>query len=1183
MTQGSVKIKKKFGIPLIIAAGLIFLIGVFFLYRASGEETTAFYRQDDSAVTLESVSPDGVGGVSRDSLIVLKWSGPVSADVADAVTIRPSVRGKWKVNGADLIFTPQKMKGGTYYTVTIPKGTALNEKGDTLKTDVFFSFETASSSLRIPDTEAFSVDGRGFTFGETDTVAIPVSYVGEEDGSVDVEVFRAEDSEAFLRCFDGLFAYPTWAKRSVADFSAEEKDFDEVMKTELAVRSEGTASYVDIGSLPVGQYLVRLSALDASYDIAVTVSSLDMNLICDGKTLALWGHKNGRSVRDLTFRVNGRSCFGDENGFVSLPWKISPAAVDRDPSVLAVVLSDGSEEIVSFIRYEDAVSAGDGELVLNRTVYHKDDDISVFGTVFTSLGSPCEGKVRLEICSSSGVIAEKQVKVENGTFSHTFERMTLPDGDYTLRARFNGNILSATSFSFGEETPELFLSAGQMSDDDENTAFRAFLRDRNGDPVPGGKVTLNGTVSLNCDGEGVALFRNAEVIDDDSVDGKARFHAASLWGEAADYTLTIPGEKGNTLNRPESEKTLSGGKVLSLSQGKNRFVSLSGEEAPVLKLRYKNGDCAVEEADPVSAVDVNVEYDGGSVSFDAAITGKGTVTVVSLCDGTLPASFSDGIFREESLTDAYYGTTVASYVFFGTEAVSGSFGLENIKGDAFIRVAVKQPLGGVVAAYGAVPVKGVILFGADRFSFAESDSVVLPFCTDSRSSCTYELTLNDTVSEGDCEGDFTVDIGKLPCGIYHGEIRLLRDGASIAAKSFTVEVYRRLPMFTTVKKGNDPDAYLRLDVSAKDASAVAACLELVALPGDQILERMAKSLFFDSVDEELFSDPSRVDFDLSLYQNNDGGFGRYENAESDLLLSALVADEESFLCDRDSLLTYLKYRLTTAESPEQAAAACWGLSCFGLDCAESMAKLASSAGSEDRVLLYLAEGYYAAGDKVSARKLYEKLADSLKGDESGLHFGNGTDPFDVANTAFLLDLSVKLNEPEQEDVMAFLTDSVPQSQTGRYLLLSSLVRMIDDRAVSPANGKKAEEGREILSLVSGTDQDVPALETVFTCNGETVTSGEKGQITEMTVRWEAPENDIFLVYVDTSAGITVAAKDGLTAKKGYYEFVTAEPAATVTFVSDKAGNAALPAVYIINLTKGTIVGRADGGKWKVES
>lgn len=86
----------------------------------------------------------------------------------------------------------------------------------------------------------------------------------------------------------------------------------------------------------------------------------------------------------------------------------------------------------------------------------------------------------------------------------------------------------------------------------------------------------------------------------------------------------------------------------------------------------------------------------------------------------------------------------------------------------------------------------------------------------------------------------------------------------------------------------------------------------------------------------------------------------------------------------------------------------------------------------------------------------------------------------------------------------------------------------------------------------------------------------------MTVTWEKTNNSIYLVYIRETKGISVVEKNGITARRGYYEWVTDGGSATVSFCAKEAGKAVAPEIYILNLTTGDLVGSAKVNDWKVK-
>ena len=1200
MEEKPVKKQKKYGIPFIAVLCLLFLIAAIVLYFVTGEKYVSYYYEDDSELTLVSASPSAAGGVSQDSAIVLEWNRPVSIDVADEVTLTPSARGKWTVSGNQLIFTPQQLAAGTYYTVSIPKGTRLNQRGDMLDEDIFFSFETENPDLRVPSDTAFSVDGCSFSCTDEETVSIPVSLVNEKDRTVEVSVYRAESPEAFTKAFAELFAYPAWAELSIGSFQAEERNFDKVSSSEMAVHSGEGASFVNLGSLPEGQYLVRLAAAGHSYDVAVTVSNLRLGMVYDHGVLSLWALRAGIGADEAAaggkVTVNGTSVFLDDHGFASFGCGFDSKKVFEDASVLAVTLSDGSDEVVFFLSADDVVPVYDGDLFLDRPQWRKGETLRASGAVFSGHGVAAEGKATLLLCSSVGILKAEEITLENGYFSHQWENLSLADGEYRIVLSYDGMSLATDTVSVGEEKYELNLSVTPSGDSvisGESVTYRALVTDQAGEPVTDAVVSVNGGDGIPVDSRGEAVFRETYRINDglSSVQKNAVFSVESPYGSAEEVTVSTSVYSSSRTHSSDGKKgePSGSGQKMALVLNNGVFSPAGEDETPAFYMEYDEaahtfGLRAAGETGSFTSPGM-ISADGGeTIAFTAETDSVSRrITSVSLCKGKIPGALCGKDLYNESLQDQVYGTLEETRVYFGNEAVEASFSTENRDGDYFIRIASKDLNGSVVSRYVPVKIHGVSLQCPDTLSFVSGRVVTLPFSVDSDESLSYSLTVGEEEYLGTAEGNFSVSVDVSDAGQYSGEIRILKDDTVVASKEFDFAVYQKLPMFYTVQKGSSDQAFLTCRVKKDCADEFLMMFEIMALPGDQILQRMGKTLFYQDFGEQIPGDFSDMNFDLTSLQNGDGGFGRFVGAESDLLLSVLVSEQKDFICDRDSLRAYLQYRLTTADNPEMAALACWGLTCFGYDCSESMAMIEDDGGNGDRVLLYLAEGYEAAGNQKDALRLYKTLKRELKENEIGLCMKDDEDQYNMANTAFMLDLAQKLKQPEQQELLGFLMNTKIENQTGRYLLISCLLNVTDREDIALAEEKESSGNDDVLlSFVLNDVSDNDSLPTVFSQKGTDVTSARCGEVVDMTVTWEKTNNSIYLVYIRETKGISVVEKNGITARRGYYEWVTDGGSATVSFCAKEAGKAVAPEIYILNLTTGDLVGSAKVNDWKVK-
>ncbi|MBQ4092295.1 MAG: hypothetical protein IJC82_03175, partial [Firmicutes bacterium] len=572
---------------------------------------------------------------------------------------------------------------------------------------------------------------------------------------------------------------------------------------------------------------------------------------------------------------------------------------------------------------------------------------------------------------------------------------------------------------------------------------------------------------------------------------------------------------------------------------------------------------------------------GEVITLDAVSEGSVRIAKVSLCKGRIPDALCGKTHTNEGFSDHTYGTLEEQRVFFGGEGINAVFSSENRRGDYYFRVAVKDGNDRVTVNYIPVYVNGATVDCPDHQSFASGYMVALPFRVESDRSLTYTLTIGEETYSGTADGDVTVYSNISSSGQYHGTMVLSENDVVVASKAFDFEVYQKIPMFHEVVEGADPNAYFTCQVKADTKDAFSAAYTIMSFPGDQILQRMGKTLFYHSMGDVLKEGLSNLNYDLSAFQNSDGCFGRYDGAPGDLLLSVFVAEQEEFVCDRASLCAYLKYRLQNADNTETAAMACWGLSCFGIDCSDSLQMIYESSGKTDRVMLYLAEAYEASDNRIYAEKVYADLKKELIEEDGKLHLPDSDDQYNIANTAFMLDLALKLDHEESQGLLDFLVTSDIQIQSGRYLLLSAISRMVDGSDYASMKQDGVKDGYVQLSLRAKDLGDVPSLPTSFMKQNEGIDSVSVGQTADMVVQWEVTENSIYLVYVAETNGTSVIEKDGIVKKKGYAEYVTNAGTAAVSFKTLAAGDRIAPKVYVLDLTTGRMVGCSDESGWKV--
>ncbi|HMM05397.1 MAG TPA: Ig-like domain-containing protein [Clostridiales bacterium] len=1261
MVKRSKEKKRKYSFLLIIAVGIVFFTAIFAMYHFSAEDNVTYFAEDDGDLALVSVSPWNEAGVSEDSQIVIEWNHAVSAEAGNAVEITPSLRGDWSAAGNRLIFTPQQLAAGTYYTVFLPRGTSLNYQGDILSEDLAFSFETEDTSLRIPDTESFSVGGSQYHFFSDDLIAIPVSCLGEDDFDVDVSVYRAEDAQGYIAAFAKLFTYPSWAQLTVEKFRASLRNFEQISESAMAVQTENGTPCVVLGSLPKGAYLVRMTAANSSYDLAVTVGDMDQTVFYDGKNLNLWCHQEDARLSEGTVKVARKSYDLDENGFVSIPFDASPETIANNPSQLGITVFSGDEEAVCFVAADDLKNSYRATLVVDQTTLKAGADLTVSGRIAMTNGVFGDTGVTLTLTSDSGVLDTVETQTENGCFSYTWKETNLPIGDYRVNLIYDGKNQASTDFFREADEGELYLVAKSdvaAVESGGRVTYTVTVLDRYGKAVDHAAVTMNGSESKNVSSGGTARFTATYEISKELplVQKNAVFSVTSPYGTGEDVTVSV----AVVSERPFLELTEASGTVTAWvyryevddgalekekcddnrvmitvakdgekladavstektavydyswdnsAAGSYSFTATAGnasaslkrqvapEESDTLRLFYDDGLFrGAMEAEPAA---VTLGYADGAYTFgsgaalsieapsnltsshgkdivvNAVINGAAQITVVSLYKGALPLSSAGVAVYGEGLYEIQGDAAEENRVFFGDEAVNAAFSGENRDGDYYIRLWSQGADGNTVSRYIPVSVDGVTLLRAYEPCYIAGKDVSLPFYLDSQESLGYKLILNDDLSfAGDCEESFTVDTDITEAGAYSGTLRLTDGRNTVASLPVNFTVYEKEPAFYEVSDGYAADAKIVFSVAKSDAKAVKTLFAQALEPGDQMLQRMGRTLFFGALGENAAYLAGDINDDLLLLQNSDGGFGRYQSSESDLLLSVFAAAQESFHYDEAALKRYILYRLSHADNQETAALACWGLSCFGVNCEKSMAELADDKALTLRGKLYLAEAYLAAGDQVNGEAIYKQLKRELVETDGSYHFNDSNAQFNIANTAFMYHIAVIMDQEERDGLLAFLLAEDIQSQTGRYLLELGLLDTVDTEAITVAAGADAEAaaGAALISLLPSATDDITALKATYTVNGEVAESLSVGDVASINISWESAENSIFLVYMVPNQQISWIEKTNMNCRKGYWQWITAENSASVNFRVTHQGSFVSPTVYIIDLTTGGIVG-----------
>ncbi len=1186
----------KFGMIFFIAAIVLLLVIAALLYFASDEENGAYYFEEDAPMTLISASPADLGGVSQDETIVLEWNHPVSAAAIDDIKIYPSARGNWRFIGNKLIFTPQKLAAGTYYSVTIPKNTVMNENGDRLDEAVFFAFETEDPSLRYPVSETFALEKRLYAFSEMDRISVPLAFAGNIGDTVSVEIDKAESADDFIRSFGRLFSYPSWAKLSIGTFLASEKNFKKVFEGDLSVIEANGSSRIDLGSLPVGQYLIKISYAGKKQEAALTVSNVDAFTLCEQGSLAVWCHENGAVNEDLTISVGEKEYDVDERGFVSVPYAYDAYAVYHNPALLAVKVA-GKTEHVAFLDMDDVNRDYRAELFCDKDFVMRGDSINLSGFLTTKSGYSVNDRAKVDLCSSAGVIKSFDVDVKDGVFSLTEEDIALSDGIYRFVLVYEGEKIASVSLNVDQDGNDLHLL---ISADDEvsvgdSIRYTASLLDADGNPVGSGFITKDREDPVAVDKNGMAVFTDTAVLDDrfGSCRQTAVFSAESPLGTVPETEFSVIVNAGEEEEeKAEKEKNTDSpvnaapdydqAKSLALAYADGKFI-VNEEDIAARRILYENGKyrmVSAAERGSFSTVSAIAVDGGDTVDISAEFIGSSCrVMTADLFKGSISPMLCDRDCYDEGLCDRYNGVSEEHRVVFHEQSLIASFSTLNRSGDYFLRLAAETYDGTIVTRYIPVKIVGCTLTAPESVSVAAGKSWTLPFRVRFEDDVEYTVTLGGQSYEGEGSGQIDPDMNALSAGIYNGLISVSYGGEVIAEKAIRVEVYEKRPMFAVAAEEKDQHSFAVYAVADADFEIFESIFNTVLLPGDQILQRMGSVLFYNRLGKDLGWDASVLRNDIYDCQESDGGFARFVGGESDLLLSVLVAENDDLVYDKENLKTYIRSRLLSAGNDTTAVLACWGLCCFDVDCSGIMAEIAEKEHLDDYTLMYLAEAYVAAGDMKTAKRLYDQCYDRfvtdavLKGDPVA-------DQTVITELCVLLDLCGKIEAGDEDVLISSLLKADIENQTSRYLLLSQLLEKVKSEQIQLLTDDLIPNGKKALYLNGYEPPVIGELNVDFTNVNDPLRVGDYADVA-LSGNADTAGNSIYLIYAKDQNGARVADVHGFRSVRGYHEYVTNDTGVELVFRADAEGNDVMPRVYIYDLTRGEVIGSVDAKGLKV--
>ncbi|MEE0775833.1 MAG: hypothetical protein U0M15_02080 [Bacillota bacterium] len=1184
------------------AACFIVVLAAFLIYWFALRDDNHFPEFDDvydngNEISVVSVSPQGLSGVAQNEPLVIQWNRPVTAEAAEAVEITPKTKGNWTAVGDKLIFHPQRWQSGTYYKVSIAQDTEIPGSGSVIQKNVAFSFETQDSTLRIPSTSALYLESQQFFFQDEEEIVIPLAYYDANGAVPDVtaKLWSCPDSKTFIETFLPLFSLPQWANLSASRFQGETSGLKRLNKVDYSLEN-GALHLKNPGK---GQYLLRLTVGGISRDVAVTVSDIQSYTYYDGNHLLYWGLDRGKPLKNATLVWGFSSMDIDANGCAFM--QSNDTLDDRllSPQKNVVRVSWGEQEQIIFLSAdENGTSAYDGEITVSNHLVGNGDDLTFFGYVKTSLPSlDISEDVTISVENQSGIVKTFDASLdEQGCFSVKWERLSLPQGQWKAVINVGQNPIASYNFTVRDEIsdkPCLWVTMDASSyEKGEDITFTVQALDQKGKPMEGLSITASGDVGKRItddNGEAVFYFHAMDlgilpVIDQRVVFSATLSDGTELETECRYSIVNSEQENGSS---PESDHSMA--------------VSLENSEAVV----YGSLRDGVLETSPefTKNYDFALAYDGDDIAMIPKIVDSPQLNLpeeitieageslklspddsshsyfAALYDGNPAGSALGKGVSCDSIGDAMtMGFLAMDMVADGNSTLSLT--APSIPGSYFLRVYGVQPYYG--GTYWDIPVtvtNGVRLWSDGKTHYSSDSAVNLSYHTIGDVD-SYRLSLsNDAVWEGEASEDFTVSLGKMAAGTYSGTLTLVQEGREVLHREVSFSVGKNEPLLkVTEEKSKDDRVWQSYNVSQEIMSYAEKLFQLNLLHGDQLLQVMARNDFYTALGENAGNLVVYRDNNLLKYQNNDGSFGRLPGLKGDLLLSAIVTDNNNAVFNHEALLSYAQERSLKSDDAEILALGLWIMSSLQEPPLDDMKALLQSKDLTDLAVLYLAKAFQAADEGDIAKSLYRELKESLNQDGDSSYFPDNDGQMAIMKTLFMLDLSLSFGGKDAEPYMNYLMNVDMTTQTNRYLMSQCLLRWIQIDEI-----KLAEHGN--LYLVADEPKTEEVLPASFLMDDKTITRCEVGDTVTLDVQWSGlyKTNNLYLVYISPDNGVEVLLDEQISLGHGYVTAITENSSAQIRFTVNQPSDGVLGTVYVYDLTAGVLLGKVESKGLMVEN
>lgn len=642
----------------------------------------------------------------------------------------------------------------------------------------------------------------------------------------------------------------------------------------------------------------------------------------------------------------------------------------------------------------------------------------------------------------------------------------------------------------------------------------------------------------------------------------------------------------------------TGGERLLLAGGDDGLQVTDQSAAALLALRYTDGaytkEETVENVLSLSGMEPLSVLQGESLGADlTASGGNGILVSAQLYQGQLPSAYQEGTAYEEDAVSAFGFAPIVTATYLPGD--DGRFRLDlptqNLSGRYFLRFWLYREGAAPVAYYYPVTIAGDSrLFASAAPAAPEGEEAVLGLYTESSEetgAIRYQIRLVGPNGE---EQTFTAraainestaySFGILGRGAYTATVTAEKNDRTIASDTCNFTVYSGdAPAYTAdISDGAAAaEGAVKLAVAAEDGEALKTLFSLNLLPGDHLFQVMGQKAISDALGDNTPAMLYRSSGDISSYQNDDGSFSRITGGDGDLLLSALVAENDAMVYNREALASFIRSKSKNNSDREALFLAYWGLSRFSDEALPSMQAYVGDTSLTTKEKLYLAQGLLNLNDTERAKAIYKEVRKNflpVGGDKPV--FYPAVDQDKVFNALLFAHLGLSLGETDLGDFISALLLTENTTMTGRYLLSLCILATVDLDAVTASD--TAVEGQTLLAVNPSEINTDHMLTVSYSIGDDQVETANIGDVVKVTVHWGADfqKGNLYLLYITPEAQIDVIDDGVSTVERGRVLLISGDAEASFYLRAISAGSNLAGNIVLFNLTVGTPVGKSDG-------